>query len=538
MVFFKDPDLLDPYGRGRGQAESIGDEIEIDEMAAKFQKNTLYNDGNPPYAIMQPNGNPATAEATKEGFKAKIGGWFHAHEPIVLTGKDVTIQKLSQTMQELDLIASRKFLRDEALHHWQMPPEIFGILENSNRSTIDAAMYLLNKNVISDDIAFFDRVVNRQLVSEYGKDIVLVSELEIQEDEELALKVMGDGLVRGAVKVNEYRVRFGMPAIPGQDIFLRTMSLVEVDPSLPSEPEPEPEPAEDYGDLEIEPDEEIEIEDDEEVLDMDEVKTTKSLNDIEAKTWAMFDKKALSVEPLFIKQVKKISTAQNEKLKAIIKPNIETGDFIGLVTAFFNDDTDEAVKRTLAPAWIDSLKAGEDHALMTLGLKSKAVEEVVNPWFNWWVEKYGLLKAKEINDTTHKSLLLDLQKVLADSIAAGDSLGNRIKKILSATDGVYENMSKMRASLIATTESATSINAGAFATYKSEGVKKKTWLSAPDERTRDDHRRENINPITIDIDEKFIIGGEPMDFPGDPTASAKNVCRCRCSIGPGRVEKE
>ena len=47
---------------------------------------------------------------------------------------------------ELDFVESRKFLRDSANQHFHIPPEIMGILENSNRSTIDSAFYLLNKN--------------------------------------------------------------------------------------------------------------------------------------------------------------------------------------------------------------------------------------------------------------------------------------------------------------------------------------------------------------------------------------------------------
>ena len=43
VISFKDIDLLDPYGRGRGVAEAIGDEVQSDEYAAKFAKNLFYN---------------------------------------------------------------------------------------------------------------------------------------------------------------------------------------------------------------------------------------------------------------------------------------------------------------------------------------------------------------------------------------------------------------------------------------------------------------------------------------------------------------
>lgn len=39
IVYFKDVNLLDPFGRGHGSAETIGDEIQSDEYASKYAKN-------------------------------------------------------------------------------------------------------------------------------------------------------------------------------------------------------------------------------------------------------------------------------------------------------------------------------------------------------------------------------------------------------------------------------------------------------------------------------------------------------------------
>ena len=42
---------LDPFMRGLGVAESVADEVEIDEYAAKFQKRFFYNDATPPLCL-------------------------------------------------------------------------------------------------------------------------------------------------------------------------------------------------------------------------------------------------------------------------------------------------------------------------------------------------------------------------------------------------------------------------------------------------------------------------------------------------------
>jgi len=60
------------------------------------------------------------------------------------------------------------------------------------------------------------------------------------------------------------------------------------------------------------------------------------------------------------------------------------------------------------------------------------------------------------------------------------------------------------------------------------GPTEKSWLSAVDSRTRESHL--DADGQTVPIDEPFIIGGELMDRPLDPSASAAEVVNCRCVV--------
>ena len=164
VVSFKDIDLNDPYGRGRGTSEAIGDEIQSDEYASKYAKNLFFNDATPSAIIYAPQGDKETADQIKQSWLQKMAGYRHAKEPMVLTGEGSRFEKISQTPTELDFVESRKFLRDNANEHFHIPPEIMGILQNSNRSTIDSAEYLLNKNVLADYLRMFERVINNQKI--------------------------------------------------------------------------------------------------------------------------------------------------------------------------------------------------------------------------------------------------------------------------------------------------------------------------------------------------------------------------------------
>ena len=122
VICFKDIDLLDPYGRGRGTAETIGDEIQSDEYASKYAKNLFFNDATPSAIIYAPSGNKDTADQIKQSWLQKMAGYHHAKEPMVLTGEGSKFEKIAQTPQELDFVESRRFLRDSANQQFHIPP--------------------------------------------------------------------------------------------------------------------------------------------------------------------------------------------------------------------------------------------------------------------------------------------------------------------------------------------------------------------------------------------------------------------------------
>ena len=61
------------------------------------------------------------------------------------------------------------------------------------------------------------------------------------------------------------------------------------------------------------------------------------------------------------------------------------------------------------------------------------------------------------------------------------------------------------------------------------GIKmKKRWTATNDARTRSNHAQ--ANGQTVDMDEKFLVGGTEMAYAGDPAGGAANTVNCRCVI--------
>ena len=543
FVWFKDINVADPYGRGKGRAESVADEIEADEYASKYQKNFFFNDATPPYVVTGYTGNQQGADQIKKSLMQKIGGFLHAREPAVLTG-NVDVKTVGIAPKELDMVESRKFLRDECLQHFQIPPEIMGIIENSNRATIDSSFYLFAKNVVKPELEWFERVINRQLCPDFDIDLCGKHDFEIAEDEELKLRVYQFGVQNGAITVEQYCEAFGINPdvkdghyilpmgvnrVPAGEVELPDIFGADDNTDNASTDTPPTESTENVEGAQTE------IPTDKSVFSYQRAKQIK-YNDFQSKCWNMFDTKATKREPDFITSVKKIATRQAKDISTLLAEyEKENKPVENLIAEYFSKEVDIAVKRSLASAWIKAMNDGKDNAKNILNKKDFGADSMTNDAFNKWVERYGLLKATEINDTTKRDLLKKLKLILAESIENGDSLSVRVDKLRKGAESVFAELSEARAYLIARTETAGSVNLGQVATYKAYGVQEKQWLATVDNRTRDTHLF--MHEVRVPIDMAFDVprldgGNDTMQFPADASASAENVCNCRCTITP------
>jgi uncharacterized protein with gpF-like domain len=149
-------------------------------------------------------------------------------------------------------------------------------------------------------------------------------------------------------------------------------------------------------------------------------------------------------------------------------------------------------------------------------------EEWLNAIIAFFRNEYFIL-VKNISDTTKDVIF----KVLSQAAEEGWSNDDIVKQLKTP------EINAARARLIARTE----LNKGAFAGRKiaaddSEWETEKEWISAHDHRVRHSHRA--VDGDVIDVDGKFAVatpkgGVDYMEGPGDPTASAANLCNCRCS---------
>ena len=140
-----------------------------------------------------------------------------------------------------------------------------------------------------------------------------------------------------------------------------------------------------------------------------------------------------------------------------------------------------------------------------------------------YIEAFGGEKIQQIAETTRTQIMTQV------AIGQSEGLGqSEIAKLISKNS---PTIGRQRGALIARTETHGSGNYGAKKQAESTGLNmRREWIAADNPgRTRDAH--EDANEQIVDMDQPFIVDGESLDYPGDPSGSAANVINCRCAVG-------
>ena len=107
----------------------------------------------------------------------------------------------------------------------------------------------------------------------------------------------------------------------------------------------------------------------------------------------------------------------------------------------------------------------------------------------------------------------------------GAEQGLAINKIAENMKTVFNHASG-RAKTIARTEVVGASNFGRHAALSGSGFEFKEWFTALDEKVRADHI--GMHGKVIKVTEVWIVGGSPLEYPGDWNGAAGQVINCRC----------
>jgi len=540
MFVMKQLNPLDPFMRGLGVAESVADEVEIDEYAAKFQKRFFYNDATPPFVVFIPGATQEQIDAFETGWEKKHRGVDKSHRMAVLGGGrmgsgDVRIEKLGDAHgKETGFLESRLSMRDAVLEHFGVPREIMGITENSNRATADAAQYIYAKNVLTPRISNREQALNMQLLPMFGDDS-LVWEFDpvIPYDKEFDKSRALEGWDAGLLTKNEARGLLDMPSIEGgnvyktsiTDLFLREsddpakvsqailQSDLEATDPVPGEKSLPPSVAA--------------------MLRREEQAVRQHSKSFEAAISRHFAEQRSAIQKALGISQKAEDTPAFDELSQYLLPDgtldmdlwnaLEEAEQIRIansVAAGLLDWNAESKKlqAMFMPLWKEAYEAG-----VKLAGEYHGITNITRPEFVSVVKVNGAKHIVGIEQTTRDSIA----DIIADGIANGTSQAELKKAVFEEMD-----TSHRRAKLIARQETMMSLATGQFDMMKAAGAKTKTWHHRPQKDPRDgthgkvDHV--SMEGETVPIDEKFSNG---LLFPRDPSDDRpEEVINCRCYV--------
>lgn len=210
MLWTVNPDPLMPYGRGTSIARALADELDADEFAAKHTRNWFLNSARPDLLVFGEGMGKDDTKMLEDRWMSRLRGYWNVARPFFLNRK-IDVKEVGHSFQEMELTALRNHARDMVVHGWGLPPEILGIIENSNRATIDAADYLFARHVIEPRLEARRAFLQERLIPEYDDRLVLEYDSPVMADKEYELKAAQSA--PWAIDVDAWRRRMGEPEL-------------------------------------------------------------------------------------------------------------------------------------------------------------------------------------------------------------------------------------------------------------------------------------------------------------------------------------
>lgn len=272
MLWLKYPNPSNPYDRGSGIGQTLGDELDTDEYTAKHVKSWFYNRATPELLIGVKGASESQLRGAKQAWEDAHRGSFRAFNSHWHSG-ELDVEQLSQTFADQQLIELRRYERDIIIHTFGIPAELLGITENSNRATIESADYLYSRWTVVPRLEFWRTELQEKILSSFGDNLYLEYKNPVPEDKEFQKEMIKTAPY--AFSVNEIREVAGFGPVSDGDKF-------PVDPSMSFS----------YGPTTAE--------DDAEVVDIDQEKKIKSVT--KTVTPAMIDTIVDSVSPVVLNE--------------------------------------------------------------------------------------------------------------------------------------------------------------------------------------------------------------------------------------------
>ena len=550
VLWFSKRDPADPYGRGVGTGRALGDEIDTDEYASKYSKQLFLNSAEPSHLISIENATDPQITEFSENWLRKLQGFWKVRQPHFINRK-TEVQRLSDTMVDLQALELRKHERDTIVQVFSMPPEILGILADSNRATIDAAAYIFGLYVLHPRLEFARLTMQEGLLSKFdADDLVLDFVSPVEEDREHKRSVFASNAA--AFKVDEIRALGGEDELPDEQGQVHLMNFNQVavespgdildsggdEPLDPAAPAPEPGSSSRFDESEaITPSQ---------VLNGAQVQALLVLAQSVANGFSRESAIEIAIISFGLSRetAERIMPEQGEA-GSEEEPQEERGlqarrhaqralHELGLVKVDRGRakavDDDESITQVLeqldaapladatAPVLTDIVTSFGEDQLQELEIGVDF--DLTSPRVIEFLERNAARRIRDINRTTRRRL----QATLRVGVQEGETTAQLAARVRS----VFKNAQGPRSLLIARTETVRGAGFGAVEGMRQGGIDEKEWLDSRDSDVRESHVALNRQRVPVAGNFTSPISGATGPYPGELSGGAGENANCRC----------
>jgi HK97 family phage portal protein len=469
--------LVDPYGRGLGLGMSLTDEIETLEYADKRTKAYFFNDGTPRAIVSMPKQTPAEVARLEEGWASRFQGFRKAFR-MAFINSEMTVHRLDTNPNEIPMIELSEHKSDIIRRLYNVPPEIVGKLESSNRATAQEAERIFVKRCLRPRLKFKRDQWNTSLVPFFGEDLELGYISPDPADHDFRRSVMVS--VPWCFTRNEFRELAGHEPRRDGNVYMQ-----------PPFQELTPAGAIDNKGL------------------LPPAATLKAL----PESAKILFGPASSEAPKMAGPGAMVNKSAYEQARAIsesLRP--------------------ERLRLNLTPAVAEAIKEIGQEVMRDLGTELSF--NMLNPFVHTFLGEFGAERVTAMNQTS--------KDLVTSVIMRGFEEGLSAREVKSLLRGQFEDMSSWRAQTIARTEMTRAANFGTHNAYVQSGlVKARVWISTADPATRPEHAASasegGLNGQVKPIDQPFEILAGPDTgasgmYPGDFGIGSQDI-NCRCTVG-------
>ena len=418
-------------------------------------------------------------------FNAKHRGLKNSGKTLIAASKDADVKPLSLSNRDLQTLEMKEWHRDCVLSAFQVPPERVGVIDNSNRSTVQ---YTLNQyyKSINSLLSKIENSINHQFVRPINSSIHFKLERHNTSDIDDTIKKVNSGLItlnQASKRLNEEVVEdddsrntYYLPANLLPISFLNDPQIVG-NISKPTENNPEKKNLETEenthkGDFDFDvvndyfngkSDEEIKnflqnAENADEIADLYQ-KASPPGRKFQAEYLRRNLKSRLIVERKYLKDIKKFFRGQSERvLSKLNKAKTPKGARY----IFKIKEENEHIAKEIKGLHTSIIQRAIADIQSINTKKMMMNKEVSNPEIAEIITTLGYL-VKRINETT----LADLQKTIGIAIEDGWSIIELQEKI--ADD--FVSFTKARSRMIARTETRFAYDKATKLSYEELEVK-------------------------------------------------------------------